>query len=201
MITVTRKTSESCITVKVDETGLAPNYREKIETTIPFLNHMIEHIAWRSGFGIETDVRLDKFQLAHLICEDTGMALGKAFAKLISDRACKGYGDAAGIIDEARALSYISFESRAMFIMDTAGEVPAQTEGMNSEDLQTFLEGFVHGAGCTLQIDLQRGENGHHIWEAIYRAFGAALGMALKEDESRKGKTAGVAGKIEYEVQ
>jgi len=201
MITVKRKTSESCITVKLDATGLAENYRERIETTIPFLNHMIEHIAWRSGFGIETDVKLDKFQLAHLICEDTGMALGKAFAKLISERACKGYGDAFGIIDEARAAVYISFESRAMFIMDKSVPVVEQTEDMNSEDLQTFLEGFAHGAGCTLQIDLQRGENGHHIWEAIYRAFGAALGNALKEDESRKGKTAGVAGKIEYEVQ
>ncbi|MDD4689423.1 MAG: hypothetical protein PHE51_06720 [Eubacteriales bacterium] len=201
MITVKRKTSESIITVKLDQTGLKENYREKIETTIPFLNHMIEHITWRSGFGIETDVKLDKFQLDHLICEDTGMALGKAFAKHAKETPCKGYGDAAGIIDEARAIAYISFENRAMFIMDRACEIPAQTEGMNSEDLGTFLEGFAHGAGCTIQIDFQRGENGHHIWEAIYRAFGMALGMACSEDASRKGRTAGVAGKIEYEVQ
>ncbi len=201
MITVKRKTTESCITVKVDAKGVADDYRKRIDTTIPFLNHMIEHVVWRSGFGVETQVTLDEFQLAHLICEDTGMALGKAFAKLLSERACKGYGDAYGIIDEARAAAYISFESRAMFILDKAVDIPEQTEGMNSEDLSTFLEGFAHGAGCTLQIDLQRGENGHHIWEAIYRAVGAALGNALAEDESRKGKTAGVAGKIEYEIQ
>lgn len=200
MITVKRKTSESLITVKVDESGLADNYREKIDTTIPFLNHMIEHIAWRSGFGVETDIKLDKFQLAHLICEDAGMTMGKAFAKLVSDRSCKGYGDAYGIIDEARAAAYISFESRGMFIMDSSVPIPAQTEGVNSEDLQTFLEGFAHGACCTVQIDLQRGVNGHHIWEAVYRAFGAALNAACAEDKSREGKSAGVAGKIEYEI-
>lgn len=201
MIRVNRKTTESDITVILDEKGLAENYREKIDTTIPFLNHMIEHIAWRSGMGVEVSVKLDKFQLSHLICEDVGMALGKAILEAVTRSDCAGYGSGVGIIDEARALSAISFESRAMLVMDSNAEIPTATEEMNSEDLVTFLEGFAHGALCTLHIDLQRGENGHHIWEAIYRALGIALGNACRIDETRKGKTAGVAGKISYSVE
>jgi imidazoleglycerol-phosphate dehydratase len=72
---------------------------------------------------------------------------------------------------------------------------------MLSEDLETFLEGFVQGARCTLHIDLKKGVNGHHIWEAIFRAFGIALGRAITLDEKRKDMTAGVAGNISYEIE
>ena len=71
---------------------------------------------------------------------------------------------------------------------------------MLSEDLQTFLEGFAQGAMCTLHVDLLKGSNGHHIWEAIYRAFGSALNKVVAVDESRIGKTSGVAGKIEWTI-
>ena len=63
-----------------------------------------------------------------------------------------------------------------------------------SEDLETFLEGFVQGAMCTMHIDLYKGHNGHHIWEAIYRAVGSALNKTLTVEQSRKGKTSGVGG-------
>lgn len=201
MIKVNRKTTESNITVCLDSKGIAENYREKINTSIPFLNHMIEHIAWRCGMGIEVLVILDKFQLSHLICEDVGMTLGKAVLEAVNRSSCAGFGNGISIMDEARALVALSFESRAIFIMDSLIEIPQETEDMNSEDLKTFLEGFAHGALCTMQIDVQRGENGHHIWEAIYRALGIAIGAACHTDETRKGKTSGVAGKINYLVE
>lgn len=71
---------------------------------------------------------------------------------------------------------------------------------MPSEELITFLEGFAQGARCTLFIDLKSGQNGHHIWEAVFRGVGIALGQALSFDSSREGLTSGVAGKVEYEV-
>ena len=80
-ISVTRKTTESKMSVTLDFSPIKPDYRKKIDTTIPFLNHMIEHIAWRSGINIETKVELSDFTLSHLITEDLGMALGKAEAE------------------------------------------------------------------------------------------------------------------------
>jgi imidazoleglycerol-phosphate dehydratase len=204
-ITVSRTTTESSMEVVYDFSPIKPDYRKKINTTIPFLNHMIEHIAWRGGFNIETKIEMDEFLLTHVICEDLGMAMGKAAADYIrrhKEDGVMGYGDAIGIIDEAKAQCAMSFESRALCLIDYHGIQPeSKTEGMDREDLETFLEGFCQGAQCTLQIDLMRGQNGHHIWEAIYRSVGSALHCVFALDESRKGMTSGVAGTIEWSIK
>jgi imidazoleglycerol-phosphate dehydratase len=205
IITVKRKTTESEITVILDFNEVKKDYRKGIKTPLPFLNHMIEHIAWRAEVNIEVDVKLDEFNLNHLVCEDVAITFGKAIAEYIKDNRVNGvvgFGDGIGIIDEAMAQCAISFENRAYFRIGYNGlEIPKETEGMLSEDLETFLEGFVQGAMCTLHIDLLKGHNGHHIWEAIYRSFGVALNRALAISEKRKGMTSGVAGKIEFEVE
>lgn len=201
-IKAVRKTTESVMGIILDFSPLAPNYRDKICTPIPFLNHMIEHIAYRAGFNIRTTTELTDFTLVHVIAEDLGIALGKAVKEYIDTTdGAYGYGDAVGIIDEAKAEVAMSFESRAYVDIDYhKNTIPSETEGMLSEDLQTFLEGFAQGAMCTLHVDLLKGSNGHHIWEAIYRAFGSALNRVVAIDESRIGKTSGVAGKIEWTI-
>ena len=201
-ITVTRRTTESEISVKLDFSPLRSDYRKYIRTPIIFLNHMLEHIAWRGGFNIEIEMELDEFTLTHVICEDLGIALGKAVKQYVDTVDGYGYGDAIGIIDEAKAETALSFESRAYFEIDYHGaELTEQVEGMDTQDLETFLEGFAQGAMCTLQIDLFRGHNGHHIWEAIYRSMGSALNRVMEVSEERKGKTSGVAGKIEWTIE
>ncbi len=204
-IKVTRKTTESEMTVILDFSPIKPDYREKINTTITFLNHMLEHIAWRGGFNITADVKLDKFVLTHVICEDLGIALGKAVAEYVKrnrQNGVMGYADGIGIIDEAKAESAISFESRAYFNIDYHDiALTEKVEGMDTQDLETFLEGFVQGACCTLHIDLTKGVNGHHIWEAIYRSFGVTLNRALALNPDRAGMTSGVAGNIEWTIE
>lgn len=204
-ISVTRKTTESEMSVILDFSPIKPDYRKKIDTTIPFLNHMIEHIAWRSGINIETKVVLSNFTLSHLITEDLGMALGKAVAEYIkrnTKNGVTGFGDGIGMIDESLAQTAMSFESRAYFHIDYhENELTECVEGMDTQDLETFLEGFAQGACCTLQIDLLRGHNGHHIWEAIYRSFGTCLKKVTCLDSSRVGMTSGVAGAISWDIQ
>ena len=200
-VTVTRKTTESGISVTIEKGDLRDGYRKEIQTPLPFLNHMIEHIAWRGGLNIRIRLELDEFYLTHVICEDVGMTLGKAVNHFVNENILSGYGEGKGIIDEAKAEAVISFEDRSLLDFTAAVEIPATVEGMPSEDVLTFLDGFVQGARCTLHLDVEKGVNGHHIWEAAYRAVGIALGRALSADENRKGKTSGVAGKVNYEVQ
>lgn len=204
-IQVKRTTTESSMTVILDFSPIRPDYRKRIQTPLPFLNHMIEHIVWRGGFNIETKVELDEFVLSHVICEDLGIALGKAAGEYVQRETASGvsgYGVGTGIIDEAKAECAVSFESRAYADINFAGvAVPAEIEGMYSEDLVTFLEGFAQGAACTLHVDLQKGVNGHHIWEAAFRAVGLALGEALAPDPKRMGMTSGVAGKINFQIE
>jgi imidazoleglycerol-phosphate dehydratase len=203
-ITVTRKTTESEMMVRLSPPPLAGDYRKKIDTPLIFLNHMIEHIAWRSGFNVEVSVKLDKFNLAHVICEDLGIALGRAVAEYIDrsiDEGVNSYGFGVGIIDEAKAECVMSFESRSYFGFTSKVALPAYAEDMHAEDLQVFLDGFAQGARATVHLDIEKGENSHHIWEAAYRAFGIALGEALRLDPEKKGRTSGVAGRVGFTVE
>lgn len=200
-VTITRTTSESEMCVTLNFNPVRPDYRAHIQTPLPFLNHMIEHLVWRGEFNIDASVKLDQFYLTHVVCEDLGQTLGRAVAKAVADNpGAAGYGYAVGIIDEARALAAVSFEKRSFCDLDcTKIAMPQTTEGMNSEDLATFLDGFAQGAQCTLQIDVHKGVNGHHIWEAVFRAVGLALKQALTVTESRKNMTSGVAGKVVFD--
>ncbi len=204
-VLVTRKTSESVMSVKLDTTGLATDYRKKIKTHAPFFSHMLEHIAWRSGITIETNFTLDEFYLNHVIYEDLGITFGKAARSYIWENKAEGatgYGDAVGIIDEAKATCAISFEERAYCDINyDAITLPTETEGVLSEDLITFLEGVCQGAMCTLHIDILKGKNGHHIWEAVFRALGIALGRAFYLDPARKNLSAGVAGAVTFTIE
>ena len=119
-IKVIRKTTESEMSVVLDFSPIKPDYRDRINTPLPFLNHMIEHIAWRGGFNIEVECKLAQFTLTHVICEDLGIALGKACGEYIKRAdGAYGFGDAIGIIDEAKAETAISFESRAFPEMES----------------------------------------------------------------------------------
>lgn len=199
-VTAVRRTTESVVSVAIEKGAVADDYRSKIRTPLPFLNHMIEHIVWRSGLNIDINIDMPDFQLIHLVTEDVSMTLGKAVGEFVRVNCPSGYGFAFGIIDEAKASAVISFEDRALLEFNSDIKYGEQVEGMPSEELVTFLDGFVQGARCTLHIDIEKGENGHHIWEAVYRAFGIALGQALTVDANREGLTSGVAGKVEYEI-
>lgn len=199
-ITATRKTSESSVSITIEKGGLRADYRSRIRTPLPFLNHMIEHIAWRAALNIDIKLEMNDFQLIHLVTEDTAMTLGKAVGEFVRINRPSGYGFGIGIIDEAKSTAVISFEDRALLDFTSKTDYAEQVEGMPAEELITFLDGFAQGACCTLHIDIEKGKNGHHIWESVYRAFGIALGEALSVDKQRAGLTSGVAGEVIYEV-
>ncbi len=187
--------------MKLDFGPRYANPKKGLRTTMPFLNHMLEHVIGRGEFNLEVSVELKDFYLSHVICEDIGITMGKAvkeYVELRLEEGLAGYGFALAAIDEALAQAVISFENRAFLDFSHRGIIiPAQTENTNSEDLKTFFEGFVQGACCTLHLDVLKGENGHHIWEAVFRSFGETLFRALALREWRKGITSGVAGPIQ----
>jgi imidazoleglycerol-phosphate dehydratase len=199
-----RKTAESQIMVKID---FGPRYadpKKGLNTTMPFLNHMLEHVVARGEFNLEVNVELKDFYLFHVVCEDIGITIGKAIKEYVESRlddGITGYGSAFAIIDEALAQSVISFENRAYLdFCHPEVVIPSQTENTNSEDLRTFFEGFVQGSSSALHLNILKGINGHHIWEAAFRSFGEALSKALSLREWRKGITSGVAGPIKTKI-
>lgn len=204
-IVIRRTTAESAIEATLSRGERDPEYKKKINTSIQFLNHMIEHIMWRSCMNITAVVDIDGYRLTHVISEDVGMSIGEAFLELFNREIASGVngaGTGISIIDEAQAQVVISFEERAMLIIDPAlTSGPELVEDMQSADLVTFFEGFVQGAKATVHIDLKRGTNPHHVWEAVFRAFGAALRTSFAPCEWRKGTTPGVKGVVSLEKE
>ena len=192
-----RITRESTITVEIDRGERYPDINEKLKTPLHFLNHMVEHISWRSCMNIAVETSVTHYPFGHVICEDLGLTMGYAFAELWRQQAAEGVngdGEAIGIIDEGMARAVISFEDRAQFHFTSAVNIPEHVEDMLSTDLNQFFDGFAQGARCTIHIDVLKGDDPHHIWESAFRAFGKSLEQAFAPNPWRKGTTPGVKG-------
>jgi len=198
-ISLIRKTRESQIIVNLNKGERDLNLKKKINTSLNFLNHMIETISWRSGFNISIDVSLENaYKLTHVIAEDSGITIGRAFYELLKRNYFKGIngnGFGISVLDEAKAEVIVSFEGRPYLkIKHLAKEKFERVEDMLTVDLQNFLSGFSNGAKCTLHVNIKEGEDPHHIWESVFRALGEALKMCFERNEFRKGTTVGVKG-------
>lgn len=198
-VEVRRETNESKARVVL---GSGAKCGTKIGTGLAFLDHMVETIAFRAGVGIELGVETKKQRLGHMVAEDSGIALGKAFAELAARKRISGIngcGSAVGIIDDAMAVAAVSVEGRANSFVERGceGAKSGMAEGMAAADLVAFLEGFAQGARCTLRVNIERGNDPHHAWESAFRALGEALGKALEPNTFRAESVAGMKGTIE----
>lgn len=204
-VSVRRKTAESDITLKIWRGELKPGYKKGIATPLQFFNHMLETISWRACMNMAVAVELSDFNLTHVICEDVGLCAGEAFLELFmreTDAGINGSGSAVSCIDEALARCALSFEGRALLVLDKKLTKTGQlVEDMQSADLVAFLEGFVQGARATMHLDLISGSNPHHVWEAVFRALGETLRVSFSPCPWRAGTTPGVKGKVELETK
>ena len=178
--TVERNTSETQIQVGINLDGTG---NCKLETGVPFLEHMLDQIGRHGLVDIEIIAKGDLHIDAHHTVEDIGITLGQAMAEAVGDK--KGivrYGHAYVPLDEALSRVVIDFSGRPG--LEYHADYPRAMIGKFDVDLlHEFFQGFVNHAGVTLHIDCIRGDNAHHIAETIFKAFGRALRMALSFDE------------------
>ncbi|MDX9752500.1 MAG: hypothetical protein RBU29_00970 [bacterium] len=201
-VTIERKTRESLIRATIAGGPMDLQFKDKINTTLHFLSHMIEQWAWRSCLNLSTTVELNQFVLHHVIAEDCGQCFGEALSRVVQttmkDQGVNGSGVGEGFIDEAAARVRLSFEFRTGFFADKGPVImPEHVEDMLCADLWNFLSGLAVGARATIHIQLLSGEDPHHIWESVFRALGEATRAVLSPCPWRKGLTPGVAGFVE----
>ena len=172
-----RKTNETDIRIELnlDGSGTA-----KIDTGLHFFNHMLDQIARHGGLDLTLEAKGDLHIDEHHTVEDTGIALGEAFAKAIGDkRGIERYGFALPM-DDAEAKVLIDFGGRAWIVWNApfhrekVGDVP-------TEMFYHFFKSFSDAAKCNLNIEC-RGDNEHHKIEAIFKAFAKSIKMAVKRD-------------------
>ena len=190
---IERNTLETRITVTV---GLDGKGNSKLDTGVPFLEHMIDQIARHGLIDIEIDAKGDLHIDAHHTVEDIGITLGQAFSAALGDK--KGivrYGHAYVPLDEALSRVVIDFSGRPG--LEYHADYPRGMIGNFDVDLiLEFFQGFVNHAGATLHIDNLRGRNAHHIAETIFKAFGRALRMAAAADPRMQGMMPSTKGTL-----
>jgi imidazoleglycerol-phosphate dehydratase / histidinol-phosphatase len=172
-----RNTNETKIRVEVNMDGSG---RSDISTGLGFFDHMLDQIARHGKIDLSVHAKGDLHIDEHHTIEDTGLALGEAFAKALADkRGMERYGFALPM-DDADAKVLIDFGGRnwivwkAEFKREKIGELP-------TEMFYHFFKSFSDAAKCNLNIECH-GENEHHKIEAIFKAFAKATRMAVKRD-------------------
>lgn len=172
-----RNTNETKISIDLNIDGSG---KSEISTGLGFFDHMLDQIARHGKMDLKITTKGDLHIDEHHTIEDTGIALGEAFAKALADkRGMERYGFALPM-DEAEAKVLIDFGGRnwivwnAEFQREKIGEMP-------TEMFFHFFKSFSDAAKCNLNIEC-KGDNEHHKIEAIFKAFAKAIKMAVKRD-------------------
>ncbi|MFW5723791.1 MAG: imidazoleglycerol-phosphate dehydratase HisB [Halochromatium sp.] len=192
-VEIERKTLETQVRVRLDLDGSG---RARLDTGVPFLEHMLDQIARHGLIDLEVHATGDLHIDAHHTVEDVGITLGQALAAALGDKAgIRRYGHAYEPLDEALSRVVIDLSGRPMLTY----EVPytrALIGGFDVDLLREFFQGLVNHAAMTLQIDNLRGLNAHHQAETLFKAFGRALRMAVEPDPRMAGITPSTKGRL-----
>ena len=177
--TIRRKTAETEVSVVIDLDGKG---KGDIDTSVPFLDHMLNLFA-RHGLTdlairSQGDIDVDD----HHLVEDVGICLGQAVRKALGDR--KGisrYGSSSVPMDESLCSVAMDLSGRPYLIW--RAELGERRIGkFDPALLREFFKSFSDHSGITLHINLSYGTSGHHMAEAIFKAFARAFRDAIAID-------------------
>jgi len=179
---INRKTRETDIQLRLNLDGTGSS---RIATGVPFMDHMLSHVALHGLFDLDITCRGDTEVDDHHSVEDIGIALGQALIAALGDkRGIVRYGQQLLPMDEALALVAVDISGRGLLAYDAT--LPSPRVGtFDTELVPEFLRALAHNAGLTLHVKLVYGSNTHHIIEAIYKGLGRALGQAVAPDPRR----------------
>lgn len=181
---IERKTRETDIQLQInlDGTGVWQG-----STGVPFMDHMLNHLAVHALFDLRVACSGDTAIDDHHTVEDLGIVLGMALKAATGDkRGLERYGSQFVPMDEALVLVVLDFSGRGLLAYDL--DLPSERVGTFETALvREFLQALAANAGLTLHVQLFNGNNSHHIIEAVFKALGRALSQAVRIDARRLG--------------
>ncbi len=177
-VTHTRKTGETdiSVTLQLDGTGTS-----RIDTGIPFFDHMLEQIARHGYMDISLRCRGDLEIDEHHTIEDTAITLGEAIGMALGDKRGIGRYGFLVAMDETRSLAAIDLSGRpwcvfeGTFQREKVGDFPTE---MTSH----FFHSLAMALKATLHVSV-KGENDHHKVEACFKSLGRSLRQAVDRNE------------------
>ncbi len=195
-----RKTKETDISIELNLDGRGKSH---IKTGIGFLDHMLELFAFHGLFDLKVIVKKSDLDVdIHHTNEDVGLCMGEVFKKALgSKKGINRFGTSFIPMDEAlakvRVVADISgrpslhFDTRKLSLLGKTTIMPYDITAARH-----FFNAFATTSGINLHIDTLKGDDFHHIIEAVFKAFGRALSGAVKIEPRIKGKTPSTKGKL-----
>lgn len=187
-----RRTSETSVAVEVDLEGTG---RAEISTGLGFFDHMLELLAKHSAIDLSIVAAGDLNVDEHHTVEDVGLVLGEALDRALGERrGIRRYGFLLPM-DESLAQVALDLGGRPYFVFqaqfsrERVGELP-------TELVEDFFKALSDSLRANLHVRLQYGRNDHHKIEAIFKAFGRALRMAVEDDRRLADDVPSTKGRI-----
>ncbi len=192
--TVERKTKETEISVALDLDGSG---EYSIATGVGFLDHMLEQLSRHSLIDLKVRASGDTHIDFHHTTEDTGIAIGEAFARALGDlKGITRYGSATIPMDETLTRVNLDVSNRPYLIWKVTFTKPKLGD-MDTELFKEWFQAFAQAAGVTLHVENIYGENNHHMVESCFKGLARALRQAIEIDPRKSDaipSTKGVLG-------
>ena len=191
----------------------------RVDTGIPFFDHMLTLFAKHAVVDLELRCRGDLEVDAHHTVEDCGLVLGQGYLKALGEKAgIRRYGsgfdprnpftgEAYVPMDECLARCVIDFSGRPYLVW--RGLDPFAYKRVASRERQQdmssafrfglareFFQGFANEARCNLHLELLYGDEPHHVVEALFKAFAKAVDVACQADPRIAGRVPSTKGKL-----
>ncbi len=174
---IRRRTAETEVRVGLVLEG---DGRSKVDSGLPFLDHMLSAWARHARFDLQLSCRGDLEVDDHHSVEDVALVLGQALAEALGDKAgVQRFGSAHAPLDEALARAVVDLSGRPWAEINLGLE-RERLGTLACENLEHFFRSFASAAALTLHLDLLRGSNDHHRAEAAFKATAVALRAAVQ---------------------
>ncbi len=182
---IDRKTTETNIRLKYSIDGQG---KGKVNTGVPFLDHMLSLFAKHGLFDLNIEATGDLEIDYHHTVEDIGIVLGQAITKAVGEkRGIRRYGSALLPMDETLASVALDISGRPYLVYNIPLPRRGKIREFDADLVEDFFQALVNNSGMTLHINLRYGRNIHHIFEAVFKAFGRALDEATTIDSRVSG--------------
>lgn len=191
--TVNRKTAETDISLVLAIEGRG---EAKIDTGVPFFDHMLTLFAKHGLFDLSVTCKGDVEVDYHHTVEDVGLVLGQAFKEALGDKlGIKRYGFFILPMDESLARVVVDIGGRPHLVYQA--EAPTMfVRDFNIVLVKEFCRAFSNALGANLHVQLVYGEEPHHVAEAIFKCLARALDVATQIEPRAADRLPSTKGKL-----
>ena len=191
---IDRKTTETQITIRLDLDGRGEH---EVATGMPFLDHMLAQVARHGHFDLRVEATGDLAVDFHHTVEDLGIALGEAVSQALGDKAgIVRYGAARVPMDDALASVVVDLSGRPFLVFQAPQLKGGRVGDFDLDLVREFFQGLTNHLRANLHVQVEYGQNPHHMVEAVYKALGRALDRATGLDPRLSGVVPSTKGSL-----